>query len=157
MEPYRLPRMSEAEIIELVDSQMICRIALSGEDYPYLAPFRYVKKNDTLYFHFTDYGKKMRFLKKSKKACVQIEKYNLDLSNYRFASFRGQLEEVTDENEYKDVVNLFSESGRERISTNFLAAHGIKPEEGWESFKVSNKYVIMKLVDVIEKVGLKSP
>ncbi len=149
--------MSEAEIIELVDSQMICRIALNGEDYPYLAPFRYVKRNDTLYFHFTDYGKKMRFLKKSKKACVQIEKYNSDLSNYRFASFRGQLEEVMDENEYKDIIILFSESGKERISTNFLAAHGIKPEEGWESFKFSNKYVIMKLVDIVEKIGLKSP
>ena len=79
--------------MSLVESTNDLSIALSGEDYPYLAPFRYVKRNDILYFHFTDYGKKMRFLKKSKKACVQIEKYNSDLSNYRFASFRGQLEE----------------------------------------------------------------
>jgi uncharacterized protein len=157
LEPYKLPKMSDSEIDKLVDSQIICRIALRGEDYPYLAPFRYIKYGDTLYFHFTDYGKKMRFLRMNRKACVQIEQYEPDLSNYRFVSFRGRLEEVIEEDEYQNVVKLFSESGSKHISTKFLAAHGIKSENGWSSFNASNKYTIMKLVEVTEKIGLKSP
>jgi len=157
MEPVKLPRMSRAEIDELVNSQIICRIALKGQDYPYLAPFRFVKIGDNLYFHFTNYGRKMQLLMDERNACVQIEQYEPDLSSYRFVSFRGRLDEVTDEDEYNNVVKLFAESGSKRLSPKFLAAHGLRPEDGWGSFNTSQKFTIMKLVEVRDKVGLKSP
>ena len=157
MEPFKLPRMSEPEIDELVDSQMICRIALKGQDYPYLAPFRYVRMGGNLYFHFTDYGRKMQLLRGDKNTCVQIEQYEPDLSRYRFVSLRGRLEEVRDEDEYGVVVKLFAESGSKRLSPKFLAAHGLRPEDGWESFNTSKKFTIIKLVEIRDWIGLKSP
>ncbi|MHA1916647.1 MAG: pyridoxamine 5'-phosphate oxidase family protein, partial [Promethearchaeota archaeon] len=51
--------MNRHEIDSFIKEQMLCRIAFKGDDYPYLAPFQYVFLNDSLYFHFTDYGKKM--------------------------------------------------------------------------------------------------
>jgi hypothetical protein len=157
MDPVRLPWMSDSEIKDLVGRQVICRIAINGDDYPYLAPFRYVRIGDTLYFHFTDYGKKMRLLQEKRGVCVQVEHYTPDLSCYRFVSFRGELEQVSDPVEYEIAVKEFRETGRGGLSTKFLAAHGFSPEAGWGSFDVSRRPLIVKLVNVAERVGLRSP
>lgn len=145
------------QINDLLGQQIICRIAINGDDYPYLAPFRYVRIEDTFYFHFTDYGKKMRLLQKKRGACVQVEQYTPDLSSYRFVSLRGQLEQVKDQAEYETAVCEFRESGRSGLSTKFLAAHGFSPEAGWDSFDASKQPLIVKLVNITERVGLKSP
>ncbi|MBD3173463.1 pyridoxamine 5'-phosphate oxidase family protein [Candidatus Bathyarchaeota archaeon] len=156
MSPYKLPWMSEKEINELLDNQLMSRIAFIGDDYPYLIPFRYIRLDDSLYFHFTDYGKKMRLLNKDNRVCVQIESYAPDLSSYNFVSLRGSLEKVEAEKEKKRAVDKFYETGKEGISINFLAAHGFDPSEGWDAFKRED-LVIMKLVDIVERVGLKGP
>jgi len=76
--------MEKLEIEKLLREQMVCRIAFKGNEYPYMAPFQYVAMDGFLYFHFTDYGKKMRLLEKDKRVCVEIEKYRPDLSEYNF-------------------------------------------------------------------------
>ena len=155
MSLVKLPRMSSDEVEALLDNQLMCRIAFNGGEYPYLAPFRYVRIDDVLYFHFTDYGKKMRLLEQDDKACVQIESYKPDLSEYNFVSLRGRLVKVEDPEEANKVVRLFAKTGKDSISPKFLAAHGFDPEDGWDVFK--GDLVIIKLVDIVEKVGLKSP
>lgn len=154
--PFKLPWMSEREINELLDNQLMARIAFNGDDYPYLVPFRYIRLDNSLYFHFTDYGKKMRLLNKDNRVCVQIESYTPDLSSYNFVSLRGRLEKVESKKEMKRVVDKLVETGKADISTNFLAAHGFDPSEGWDVFKRED-LVIMKLVDIVERVGLKGP
>jgi nitroimidazol reductase NimA-like FMN-containing flavoprotein (pyridoxamine 5'-phosphate oxidase superfamily) len=156
MSIVKLPRMSSKEVEKLINNQLMCRIAFKGGEYPYLAPFRYVRIDDTLYFHFTDYGKKMRLLEQDDKVCVQIESYKPDLSEYNFVSLRGHLRRVTDSSELKKAVDLFAESGKKGISTKFLAAHGFDPNKDWDSFR-GEDLVIIKLVDIKEKIGLKSP
>ena len=157
MEPIKLPWMDDSEIGELVREQSICRIAINGEEYPYLAPFRYIVIGNTLYFHFTDYGRKVKLLEKNRKVCVQIERYQPDLSSYRFVSLRGELEKVDDPNEYKEAVLTFSKTDKKMLSTKFLAAHGLDPSDGWESFSPRKQFIIMKLEKISEKIGLKSP
>ena len=149
--------MTKSEINTLLDEQILCRIAFNGEDYPYLAPFRYVSRDNTLYFHFTDYGKKMKLLRRDDKVCVQVESYKPDLSAYNFVSLRGRLTQVTDPTEKKEVIDLFRETGKERLSPKFLAAHGFDHEKGWDEFRDDEGLVIVKLVDVAERVGLRSP
>jgi nitroimidazol reductase NimA-like FMN-containing flavoprotein (pyridoxamine 5'-phosphate oxidase superfamily) len=156
MSVVKLPWMSGAEVDALIGTQIMCRIAFKGDEYPYLAPFRYVPMGGNLYFHFTDYGKKMRFLKRDGRCCVQIERYLPDLSSYSFVSLRGRLKEVTNPEERKKAVALFRESGR-TLSTRFLAAHGLDPGDGWGAFTADKDLVIVKLVDVAERVGLKNP
>jgi hypothetical protein len=95
----------------------------------------------------------MRLLRKNSNACVQIEQYEPDLSKYKFVSLRGKLERVTDPSEYEKIVKIFAETGKKVLSRNFLAAHGLNPDEGWGSFNVSKKFIIMKLVNVTEKLG----
>jgi len=157
MSLFKLPWMSDEEISDLLEQQLMCRIAFKGGDYPYLAPFRYVNMDDSLYFHFTDYGKKMRLLSDDSRACIQIESYEPDLSDYKFVSYRGRLHKVDDEEERRRAIILFRETGEKHLSTKFLAAHGFDPEKGWDQFSEDKDLVIVKLVDVSERVGLKSP
>ena len=153
----RLPKMEKSEIEKLLEEQMLCRIAFRGDKYPYMAPFQYVLMDGSLYFHFTDYGKKMRLLGKDKRVCVEIEKYRPDLSEYNFVVLRGELEVVRDPQERAKVINKIAEEGKQNLSTNFLAAHGFKKEEGWSSFTPERPMVIVKLKEVAEEIGLKSP
>jgi len=153
----KLPRMNNKEIDQLIREQILCRIAFKGVEYPYIAPFQYVYLNDTLYFHFTDYGRKMSLLEKDNRVCVEIECYTKDLSKYQFVVLSGKLTAVTDPWERAKVVKKMSAEGERKLSINFLAAHGLKPEKGWSSLSQQESFVIVKLGKVTERLGLKSP
>ncbi|UCE16592.1 MAG: pyridoxamine 5'-phosphate oxidase family protein [Candidatus Bathyarchaeota archaeon] len=153
----KLPKMEKHEINQLIREQMLCRIAFKGDEYPYMAPFQYVLMNESIYFHFTDYGKKMRLLERDKRVCVEIEKYRQDLSEYSFVVLRGTLEVVTDPHERATIIRRMAEEGKQKLSPNFLAAHGFKKEEGWSSFTPEKPLVIVKLENVTQEIGLKSP
>ena len=152
----KLPRMAKYEMERLIREQMLCRIAFKGAEYPYIAPFQYVFMDETLYFHFTDYGKKMKLLERDKRVCVEIEKFRPDLSEYNFVVFRGTLKVVEDPLERAKVIKKMAKEGQQKVSVNFLAAHGFKKEEGWSSF-TPEKPLVVKLVEITEEVGLKSP
>lgn len=153
----KLPKMEKHEINQLIREQILCRIAFKGDEYPYMAPFQYVLMNGSIYFHFTDYGKKMRLLERDKRVCVEIEKYRQDLSEYRFVVLRGTLKVVTDAHERATIIRRMAEDGQQRLSPNFLAAHGFRKEEGWSSLTPEKPLVIVKLENVTQEIGLKSP
>jgi nitroimidazol reductase NimA-like FMN-containing flavoprotein (pyridoxamine 5'-phosphate oxidase superfamily) len=153
----RLPKMEEEEIEALIEGQRFCRIAFKGGRYPYMAPFQYVRKDGTLYFHFTDYGKKMRLLSRDRRVCVGIESFNPDMSEYNFVVLRGTLEVVEDPGERAYAIERMAEEGRKNLSENFLAAHGFERETGWSSFTPEEPITIVKLDRIDEVVGLKSP
>ena len=152
----KLSTMSRQEIENIISAQILCRIAFKGTDYPYIAPFQYVYMNAALYFHFTDYGRKMKMLKKDNRVCVEIEKLSPDLSDYFFVTLRGRLSLVEDSEERNSVIRRMAEDGTQNLSPNFLAAHGLKSDEGWSSFTPEKPLVILKL-DTVEEMGLKSP
>jgi nitroimidazol reductase NimA-like FMN-containing flavoprotein (pyridoxamine 5'-phosphate oxidase superfamily) len=157
MKPYKLPKMSSQEIDTLLKQQKICRIAFRGEEFPYLAPFQYVKIGDSLYFHFTDYGRKMRLIEMDNRVCIGIESFEPDMSEYRFVVLRGELERVKDEEERKEAIRGLAEIGQKGFSNNFVAAHGFSVKEGWDSLSESAPLVIYKLEKISRTIGLRSP
>jgi len=50
-----------------------------------------------------------------------------------------------------------AETCKEQLSENFLAAHGFDREIGWSAINPDNPIVIVKLKDIRDIVGLKSP
>ena len=153
----KMPRMKENEIEQLVSEQFLCRIAFKGDLQPYIAPFQYVVVNGTLYFHFTDYGKKMSFFKQETPVCVEIERYTPNLSEYQFVVLTGKLRLVEDREERKMAIKKMAEVGRQRLSPNFLVAHGFSQGSDWGAFTADKPILVMKLDEVTEKTGLKSP
>jgi nitroimidazol reductase NimA-like FMN-containing flavoprotein (pyridoxamine 5'-phosphate oxidase superfamily) len=155
---FKLPKMTKQEMWKLIRRQRLCRIAFKGDKYPYMAPFQYVVLNDTLYFHFTDYGTKMKLLENDKHVCVEIEEYRVDLSEYSFIVLRGTLKVVTDSHERTQAIKKLAEEGEQKLSPNFLPAHGFKKQDGWSSLTPKNtSLVAIKLENVTQEIGLKSP
>jgi uncharacterized protein len=152
-----MPKMKENEIEQLISEQFLCRVAFRGDFQPYIAPFQYVAINGTLYFHFTDYGKKMSFFKQENPVCVEIERYTPNLSDYQFVVLTGKLRLVEDRKERKMAIKKMAEAGKQRLSPNFLVAHGFSQGSDWDDFSDKKPILIIKLDDVTEKTGLKSP
>jgi nitroimidazol reductase NimA-like FMN-containing flavoprotein (pyridoxamine 5'-phosphate oxidase superfamily) len=150
----KMPKMEENEIEKLVNEQFLCRIAFRGDFQPYIAPFQYVVIDGTLYFHFTDYGKKMSFFKQETLVCVEIERYTPNLSEYQFVVLTGKLRLVEDLEERKMAIEKM---GEQRLSPNFLVAHGFSQGSDWGDFSDEKPILIIKLDEVTEKAGLKSP
>ncbi len=157
MSLVKLPRMSGKEIELLLQGQMICRIAFRGEDCPYIAPFQYIYHNNTLYFHFTNYGRKMRHLQSSEAVCIEVEEYEPNFNKFKFVVLTGKLSVVEDPEEKAVTVKKMSQQGSVRMSENFLTAHGLRKEDGWSSLIGRKDLTMVKLVDVRERIGLKSP
>jgi hypothetical protein len=153
----KMPRMKENEIEQLVREQFLCRIAFKGDLQPYIAPFQYVVIDGTLYFHFTDYGKKMSFFKQETPVCVEIERYTPNLSEYQFVVLTGKLRLVEDREERKMAIRKMAEVGKQKLSPNFLVAHGFSKGSDWGAFSEEKPILIIKLGKVTERTGLKSP
>lgn len=157
MRVVKLPSMGKHDLDDLIKQQMICRIAFRGSKYPYIAPFQYVTIGGTLYFHFTNYGRKMRMLGRDRNVCVEIEHYEPDMSKYRFVALRGTLKVVTNSLERAEAIKELSSQGRRRLSRNFLVAHGFSRGEDWSSLDPHKPLVIVKLDNVADITGLKNP
>jgi nitroimidazol reductase NimA-like FMN-containing flavoprotein (pyridoxamine 5'-phosphate oxidase superfamily) len=156
--PYKLEAMTPKEIKALVTSSNLCRIAFKGNKFPYIAPFQYVYLNGTLYFHFAAYGRKMDYLAKDPDVCVEIERNKVDMSDYQFVTFCGTLEIVHDPTEKEDVVGaLASVAKSASFSKKFLAAHGFDSEMEWSSFQGERSFEVIKLVNIANINGLRSP
>jgi len=155
---FKLPKMTKQEMWKLIRRQRLCRIAFKGAEYPYMAPFQYVVLNGVLYFHFTDYGRKMKLIENDKHVCVEIEEYKEDLSEYSFIVLRGKLKVVTDQQERVKAIKTLSEEGETKLSPNFLPAHGFNKEDGWSSLTSTDlPLVVIRLENITQEIGLKSP
>ena len=79
------------------------------------------------------------------------------MSEYKFVVLRGTLVSVSDPNELAEVKSKFVEESQKKLSTNFLHAHGFTFDQGWGVLTETNSLVLMKLIDIEEQIGLKSP
>ena len=154
---FRLPKMTKQEMWKLIRRKRLCRIAFKGTKYPYIALFQYVVLDGVLYFHFTDYGKKMKLIENNKHVCVEIEEYKEDLSEYSFIVLRGTLRVVTNPQERIRALEKLAKEGENKLSINFLPAHGFKKEKGWSSLTSERALVVIRLEDITQEIGLKSP
>ena len=154
----KLPKMTKQEMGELIRRQRLCRIAFKGAKYPYIAPFQYVVLDGVLYFHFTNYGKKMKLIENDKRVCVEIEEYKEDLSEYSFIVLRGTLKVVSDQQERVRALKKLAEEGETKLSLNFLPAHGFDKEDEWSSLTLNETpLVVIRLENITQEIGLKSP
>ena len=150
--------MSVPEVEKLIGEQMLCRIAFQNENAPYIAPFQYTLLNGQLYFHFTDYGKKMGLLQEGNSVCVEIERYNQDFSEYEFVVLTGNLRITTEPQERRKAIDQMINTAKTKcLSENFLVAHGVPKEASWESLASDDSIIIVKLENLTERIGLKSP
>lgn len=157
MEIVKIPRMDKKDYDKLISEGYVCRIAFTGERYPYVAPFLYVFDGNFMYFLSTKYGKKIQYFRKNPYISVEVEKYSQDLSNYTFVTMQGRLEEVRDAIEKKKIRQKFVQMIKDRnLSTNILAALGHSPKDPIDAIGTEERSCIWKLVGVEDIVALRN-
>jgi uncharacterized protein len=156
MKIHKIPLMSKEEYDNFLKENYVSRIGFKGE-YPYIAPFLYVFDGHFIYFMSTKYGKKIERFQANPNVAVEIEKYEDDLSDYRFVTLQGRIEQVENIGEKLKVkkcfVNLIQDKS---LSKNVLAALGHSPNDELESLINEDRSYIWKLVDVESIIGIKT-
>lgn len=72
-------RRSEKEIVDqteieaILQSAVVCRLALSDGMIPYVVPLHYGYSERILYFHSAASGRKIEILRKNQNVCVEFE------------------------------------------------------------------------------------
>lgn len=70
----REKEITEPHIIEeILSSSSICRVAMYDNDYPYIVPLNYGYRDNTLYFHSAQQGKKIDLIRENSKVGFEIE------------------------------------------------------------------------------------
>lgn len=148
--------MTEEVIEDVIKGNNICRIAFIDGDFPYVSPFQYLYDNGRFYFHFTDYGKKIRILKSNNHVCVAIEEFDEDLSKYQFISIQGRLIEIENLESKKSVIKKMVDEASKSYSETFLKAHGFDKDDGWEALSSTESIRIFTLEEKGDRIGLQS-
>ena len=156
MSVFKLPKMKKEEIEKLVREQIICRVAYQEDNGPTMSLFQYTELDGSLFFHFTEYGEKLKMLEKGGPVAVEIDDFAEDLGEFRFALLKGRLKVVTDSEKKAKVIDKMALEGRNRLSTKFLAAHGLGEGSDWSSFKAKKDLTVVEFIPT-KAVGLRSP
>ncbi len=65
---------TEASAIEaIITKSLVCRLALSDDNVPYMVPLSFGYKDKVLYFHGPQTGKKIDIIKKNPKVCFEFD------------------------------------------------------------------------------------
>ncbi len=159
MNMVKIPKMSKEEYDKLISENHISRIAFTGDDFPYIAPFMYIFDDHEkfLYFLSTNYGKKIDLFQKNPNVAVEIEKYSEDMSSYKFITIQGRITEVKDSKNADEIKKQFADMIDKKLSTKALAALGYSPGKSPEAIIEGENVLVWKLVDVNSIVALKNP
>ena len=159
MSIFKIPMMNKEEYDKLIKENHISRIAFSGDNYPYIVPFIYVfdEHKKFIYFLSTKYGKKISLFKKNPNVAVEIEKYNENMSEYKFITLQGTIIEVKDNTERKDIKKRFINLIQRKLSNKALAALGYSSDKSPNSIFNEERVLLWKLIDVENIVALKNP
>ncbi len=66
--------ITEKTAIEaIIKESVVCRLALSDNDQPYIVPLCFGYQDNNLYFHTGPKGRKLEILRKNQKVCFEFE------------------------------------------------------------------------------------
>ena len=157
MEPLKIPKQTKDEYDALIHRQYVSRIAFFGPENPYIAPFMYVFDGKYIYFLSTRYGRKIEYMKANPRVSVEIEEYSPDLSQFRFVSLQGSLEEVKNPERSLKVKEMFVEMvHKNRLSPHILTAFGYSAADDPGVLTREDRCVVWKLNGVTDIVALKN-
>ncbi len=64
------------EIESIIKKSNVCRIALSENNSPYIVPVCFGYKDNCLYFHSANAGKKIDIIRENNKICFEFDNYS---------------------------------------------------------------------------------
>ena len=137
-------RRNDKEVVDqnvinaILNNSVICRIALFDDEFPYIIPMNYGYRDNSLYFHCAQEGKKIDLIRKNNKVCFEIEQSHEILKDeisckwttkYRSIIGLGHMEIISDYHQKLDGLDVI------------MQQHG-KKENEYNSKNVDNIFVL---------------
>ena len=126
------------KIEEIVNKVKVCHIGFVDGDTPYVLPFNFAYRNNTLYIHSALTGRKIDILKKNNKVCASFEadsklfvrheqvacSYSM---TFKSVLMFGTLEFIDDIEEKSKIMNLIMEfyTGKSNFTYNLPAISNV--------------------------------
>ncbi|MFB3897540.1 MAG: pyridoxamine 5'-phosphate oxidase family protein [bacterium] len=105
---------NRTQLEAIIRTSLVCRIALSKENQPYLVPLSFGYDGTSIYFHTAKEGKKLEYIDANPRVCFECEgkvkllKNNQDSCNwtleYTSVIGYGTIQEITDSEQKKSAL-----------------------------------------------------
>lgn len=119
--------LNKKELIDLLESQVICRIGCHSDGETYIVPVNYVYKNNAIYAHSGN-GKKIKMMRANPKVCVQVDQIK-DTFRWKSAVLWGDFVELTGEERQQAMQGIIHRIMPLTNRPSEETSHGIKIEE----------------------------
>ena len=102
-----LGKLSEEEVVELLESNTIGRIGCSNGETTYVVPVSYVVKDGYVLCH-SRLGLKIELMRENPSVCFEVDEIS-DYGNWRCVIAWGSYKEIQNEDEINEALNHFSD------------------------------------------------
>jgi len=142
-----LGKLSSKEIEQLLEQQVVGRIACHADGVSYVVPVSYAYDGNYIYCHAFE-GMKIDMMRKNPDVCFQTDNTK-NLSNWQSVIAWGRFEELTGEVERKAAIKVLTERRIPILSSETMHLGSLWPFESDEE-KING---IIFRIHVKEKTG----
>ena len=138
------------EIEEIINCAKVCRVAMCVDNRPYVVPFSFGYKDNTLFFHSAREGMKVDMLKQNPNVCFEIDiEYEIERTDTA----------CTWNNKYRSVIgfgtaSFVEEKAEKKRALDILLNH--YSEKTYEYTDESLDEVLVIKIEIERKSGKKS-
>jgi nitroimidazol reductase NimA-like FMN-containing flavoprotein (pyridoxamine 5'-phosphate oxidase superfamily) len=109
-----------AAIEEMLRSELVCRIALHDDPYPYVVPLHFVYDAGSIYFHSARLGRKIELMEKNRHVCFEVDHLEAIVPGDAACSWSARYRSVIGEG----VAGLVPEEERSRVLGLLMKKYG---------------------------------
>lgn len=142
-----LPELSRQEMLELLEEERVCRIGLNDRPQPYVVPTDFAYHNGVIYIHTPGCGRKARLAREDPHVCLEVDRYNASVTEYRSVIVRGLISEVTDKEEKIDAMSRLAEKA---VRSGHPGRHGNEARTDMMPVSVFR-------IEIKDMTGIRSP
>jgi nitroimidazol reductase NimA-like FMN-containing flavoprotein (pyridoxamine 5'-phosphate oxidase superfamily) len=108
--------ITDRAILEkILTTAEICRLGFMDKDRPYILPFNYGYRDNCIYIHCANKGKKIDLIRQNNSVCIEVEQYaNIEkfekackwTTTYRSLVGYGKVEIIQDEEQKREGLDV---------------------------------------------------
>jgi nitroimidazol reductase NimA-like FMN-containing flavoprotein (pyridoxamine 5'-phosphate oxidase superfamily) len=136
-----------ADIEAIIRAAAVCRLAMVEGDRPYLVPLCFGYRDNALYFHSADTGRKLDALRKNPRVCFEMDVDAVPLPKAVACEWGMRYRSVIG---FGTAVFLESESAKRAALDVILGHYGGRPDD--YSASGLNRIVVIR-VDIEQMTG----
>lgn len=128
-------KMNDNQIVNVLQSQVIGRLACYADKKQYVVPITYAYHNGYIYCHSKD-GRKMEMMNKNPEVCFQVDQIE-NMNSWRCVILWGEYEKITGNKDQENARQIISDRITPISTGETVVPHFLQDEP--HSFRIKIK------------------